>query len=1027
MFEDFDSQNNQKQEEDEDSETCYSYPSYSRFTYTGKTKSRLGRNRFLKQTGTKDESKKTENDCSTSSDLKSNDTRSSLQTNSQITKTPGISWLQRESYPFTPGAKSNSVHASSSDINSLPSQPNFLFNLKNDSVESSSCKRNLPFSTTPFKSKVISPEKRIENSALRELNQLRKPENPFSKLDFFNRPKEENKENSKTDGNMKNSELTPSWNQLKQICDAAISRPDFSKHTNSSNPVDLRKSNEHFKSSLFAPPFSVVERKDDDSSSNMPLDLSSAESMSNKTFSRSLISGNDNVDGDSSGSYGRLLSLNLKNTSKESELKKEDSITQKTNTDALSGFLPQFLVPTNKTSKPGSTEDDDSHSMGTVIQKMFDFQPQTPYQKTQVPSQAPNKMPCENSSGDLNRGNEVHSTSLYESLNYDVKKSSPPSLPTNFIFKNTSPPLQSNNPVQSSNQPKFYHTIEQKLSPPTVPGSLVSTELSPSVPNAQNVRNLVTNGQQLLNDDQNSANDKKINLLAQGVDMNLRITEKPNQQSTNEVADKSAFHLKNANVVSYSKEKYGFNQSKSNAKPLDHISPPNNSQKFSSDNVQKNSEPLSNLYQSAARPEMRLMAPIALERNMSQSSVQQTKPMIDQEPAPASYARPEIVQPQSQRTYLAPQQVNHNGTGNFPHIKPEVPQLAGSKPSFSTAKKPSQFKMSGPRGMPSRADTELSVNGKSYTILSMLGKGGSSEVYQVLDPCSSKLLAVKCVDLSMVDKTIADGYLNEIELLSRLQGCASVIRMFDYEYVQECKMLYVVMEKGDTDLSHLIRDISKTKKISMSMIIYYWTEMLQAVKDIHDQGIIHSDLKPANFLLVSGRLKLIDFGIASSQGDMTSVVKEVTTGTWNYMSPEAIKNTSASGKGFKITYKSDVWSLGCILYNLVYGKTPFSHITNTWGKLSAIADPNHCIEFPDVGAPLVLVKALQSCFHREPKLRPTVAELLSLPYHSTGDTDLTNVGRQVQTILPTQWWTKVAHLFPGVKSIQEGKHPDNGS
>lgn len=51
-------------------------------------------------------------------------------------------------------------------------------------------------------------------------------------------------------------------------------------------------------------------------------------------------------------------------------------------------------------------------------------------------------------------------------------------------------------------------------------------------------------------------------------------------------------------------------------------------------------------------------------------------------------------------------------------------------------------------------------------------------------------------------------------------------------------MLYVVMEKGDTDLSQLIRDISKTKKISMSMIIYYWTEMLTAVRDIHEKGML---------------------------------------------------------------------------------------------------------------------------------------------------------------------------------------------
>ena len=104
------------------------------------------------------------------------------------------------------------------------------------------------------------------------------------------------------------------------------------------------------------------------------------------------------------------------------------------------------------------------------------------------------------------------------------------------------------------------------------------------------------------------------------------------------------------------------------------------------------------------------------------------------------------------------------------------------------------------------------------------------------------------------------GYLNEINLLSKLQGEDRIVRLYDFEKDDDLDVLYVVMEKGDTDLASLLKEYMHTKEITEAMIKHYWTEMLHAVSVIHKCGIIHSDLKPANFLLVAGRLKLIDFG-----------------------------------------------------------------------------------------------------------------------------------------------------------------------
>ncbi|KXJ19437.1 Dual specificity protein kinase Ttk [Exaiptasia diaphana] len=168
--------------------------------------------------------------------------------------------------------------------------------------------------------------------------------------------------------------------------------------------------------------------------------------------------------------------------------------------------------------------------------------------------------------------------------------------------------------------------------------------------------------------------------------------------------------------------------------------------------------------------------------------------------------------------------------------------------------------------------------------------------------------------------------------------------------------------------------------------------MLEAVNVIHNEGIIHSDLKPANFLFVEGRLKLIDFGIANSiQADQTSIQRDTQVGTLNFMSPEAFQdisgsmnpNTGRSRPCTKIGRPSDVWSLGCILYAMVYGRTPFQHITNQAMKLQCIIDENYAIEFPPIGNSKLL-DVLKGSLIRNPRERYTIPHLLQHPFLSSG-------------------------------------------
>ncbi|TKY56201.1 Serine/threonine-protein kinase mph1 [Spatholobus suberectus] len=305
-------------------------------------------------------------------------------------------------------------------------------------------------------------------------------------------------------------------------------------------------------------------------------------------------------------------------------------------------------------------------------------------------------------------------------------------------------------------------------------------------------------------------------------------------------------------------------------------------------------------------------------------------------------------------------------------------------------------------------DPELffKVNGKLYQRLGKIGSGGSSEVHKVISS-DCTIYALKKIKLKGRDYATAYGFCQEIEYLNRLKGKNYIIQLIDYEVtdkalfegvingsfsnkdgrVKDDGYIYMVLEYGEIDLAQMLSQKWKeldgsNQTIDENWLRFFWQQILQAVNTIHEERIVHSDLKPANFLLVKGSLKLIDFGIAKAiMSDTTNIQRDSQVGTLSYMSPEAFmcNESDASGNIIKCGRPSDIWSLGCILYQMVYGRTPFFDYKTFWAKFKVITDPNHEITYEPVSNPWLL-DLMKRCLAWDRNERWRIPQLLQHPF-----------------------------------------------
>lgn len=249
-----------------------------------------------------------------------------------------------------------------------------------------------------------------------------------------------------------------------------------------------------------------------------------------------------------------------------------------------------------------------------------------------------------------------------------------------------------------------------------------------------------------------------------------------------------------------------------------------------------------------------------------------------------------------------------------------------------------------------------------FELIEKIGEGGMGEVYRARFVKDDRIVAVKILPPDVDDPGILARFERETEVLRKLRH-PNIVHSFGGACKNESRFYAMELIEGGT-----LEDLLKQRgAFPWELAVEYALQMAEALAYAHERGVFHRDVKPGNFLIgPKGALKLSDFGLATMAAARRITAAGKTMGTIRYMAPEQI-----SGK--EIGPHTDLYALGCVLFQMLTGRTPFDGVTQAETLQQHLEQPPARVaaEAPSVPASLdVLVSDL---LEKDPLNRPQSA------------------------------------------------------